>query len=397
MSGDSSSLVSTCENPTTDQDRFSGANASDQESAESSNDWNRQQRRTFQRTSSLLHYWESHGYEILWLAFTSSPESRAADQLAYSHQRIRQRVERARLAYCDGDHCPQHDEPTGHFLGHIESLEHLQIRTSEGPQGVIHAFWAWDPKRFRDGNHSRSLFVPQSWLAEHWKQIHGVEVADLDRVDRPVAPGQRTLDTRPGPSIVWVSRYGDEATDGNHRHENVASYAASHYLGEHGGSLEHLSWSHGRSLGGPLAETWRAVVSFHDDIEEAIAVWKQVLAGESVAVSNRPGHGVHYSLVVKPPPDLGAIEELEGVVPPEDYVPRSERGAVESESFTESRTQPLDEPELGPCNDCSRWVRRDTLIYWQKDEKGEWHFVDQNRVSNIGVTETYAVCPECRE
>lgn len=323
MTSGGPSLVSTTENPTRGQKEFSESETADSTSEDSGNDWSRQQRRVFQRTSSMLHYWESHGYEILWLAFTSSPTSKPADELAYSHQKLRQRVERARIARCDGEHCPKHDEPSGHFVSHIDRLEHLQIRTCEGPQGVIHAFWAWQPRRFRDGNHDRSLYIPQSWLSEQWAAIHGADVrleTDDPYIGRKAEMERlQALTESHAPGVVWINEYGDDSTDGDHSHENVASYAASQYLGEHGEALEHLGWSHQRSLGGPLADTWTRLVSFFDDIEETVATWKRVLAGEEVKLTNEPEYGVHYSLVVKPPPNLGYIEDDVTVVPPDDY------------------------------------------------------------------------------
>ena len=326
--GDDHSLDYRGENPTRGGTSVFEPDGEDPDPDESSDDenWNRQQSRVFQRTATLLKYWEARDYSVLWVTLTSSPTSKPADELSYSHQRLRQRIERARLAYCDGTHCPKHDEPTGHRLSHIDELEHLQIRTCEGPQGVIHVFWAWDRQRFRDGNHDRGLYLPQSWLSDQWADIHGpdIETESADPYLGPKAGMARmeALQDAVSPYIVDVRRYGPDATDGEHAPEHVAAYAASQYLGDHGEALEHLGWSHGRSLGGPLAETWEQLVALAESLDAAIDKWERLIAGERVIVKRGPegdGPGVHSETVFKPPPDLGFEETDLRVVPPAEY------------------------------------------------------------------------------
>jgi hypothetical protein len=309
-------------------------------------DWNKQQKRVFQRVNTLLNYWESRDYSILWLTFTSSPESKPANELSYSHQRLRQRVERARLAYCDGDGCPDHDEPTGHHLGHIDELEHCQIRTCEGPQGVIHTFWAWDRSRFRDGSHDRELYIPQNWLSEQWLDIHGSEVplepGELEIWPEGAVGHMERLTRDRGPFIVDVRRYGPEHTDGEHSAEAVASYAASQYLGEHGEALEHLGWSNQRSIGGPLAEVWDKLKGWCGTIEAAVKVWKRVISGERVSLSDDSGNGINYEIVVEPPPNL-SVEQSADVTPPEDYEPGGTDGETRVESYSDGSRE-FEEP-----------------------------------------------------
>jgi len=299
---------------------------SDPDSSGGGEDWTDQQKRVFQRTCTLLRYWEARDYDILWLTFTTSPTSKPAEELAYSHQKLRQRIERGRVARCSGERCPQHDEPTGHRIGHIDQLEHLQIRTCEGPQGVIHTFWAWERSRFRDGNHDRSLYLPQTWLSEQWAGIHGPEVSPVS--DGPYlghkqgAERVKRLTDAVAPRVVDVRRYGPDATDGEHAPENVAAYAASQYLGDHGEALEHLGWSHGRSLGGPLAETWEQLVATVETLEAAIQNWKRLISGDEVVVNRGPdgdSPGVHSTVVFKPPPALGYEIESAAVEPPAEY------------------------------------------------------------------------------
>jgi hypothetical protein len=242
--------------------------------------------------NTLLHYWESRDYEVVWVTLTSSPESDDADELAYNARRLRQTIERARLAY-DGD-------GEAHRLTHIDTLEHLTIRTSEGPEGkgVLHLFWAWEP---HDGQHSRELFIPQNWLAEQWGRIHG--------------PFDEHHEEESEPLYVWIEKYG---SSDYHDRSHVARYCVTQYLGEHGEALEHCSWSHGRSLGGSLTEAWEAVKAHTSGVEEAVAYWEDVIAGEAVTFGSQSEY-FQYGMTVEPPPELGVRMDSEPVhIPPED-------------------------------------------------------------------------------
>jgi hypothetical protein len=326
------------ENPTPGEGGFSGPETddSDPDDQDGEQTYSRQQARVFQRSVTMLKYWEARNYGVLWLTFTSSPESRPSDQLAYSHQRLRQRVERADLAVCDGERCPHHEEPTGHRLDHIDSLEHLQIRTCEGPQGVIHAFWAWDRDRLRDGNHSRDLYIPQNWLSDQWADLHGSEVpmepGELEEWPESAAGHMERLARDRAPFIVDVRRVGPEHTEAEHKPEHMAAYAASQYLGDHGEALEHLGWSHGRSLGGPLAETWEQLKAVADSMDSAIDYWDRLISGESVTV-NRSNGNVHTELAFKPPPDLG-YSVASSVTPPSDFSRPGPDGDTQVRSYS---------------------------------------------------------------
>jgi hypothetical protein len=317
-------LDSNCDNRTRRGKALSDRDSPDEDSGgeSDSSNWNRQQKRTFHRVNTLLHYWESRGYQIRWVALTSSPGSDNADRLAYNARRLRQTIERARLAY-DSD-------GSAHSLGHIDEIEHLTIRTSEGPEGkgVLHLFWAWKPHA---GHHSRDFFVPHEWLKNQWGRIHG----PYDEHDEePVKPLH-----------VWIEEYAGEDY---HDRKHVARYAVNQYLGEHGEALEHISWSHGRTLGGSLVEAWEAVREHTMGLETAVATWEKVIAGESVALESRGEH-VDYGLTVEPPPNLGVTERrAPSISPPEDYKPQ---GPERVEFLT--RGAPL--PEYDPAKH-ERWV-----------------------------------------
>ena len=356
-----SSLDYTGENPTPGEKGFSGRQTddSDPEDSEDEQNWSKQQRRVFQRSVTMLKYWEARNYEILWLTFTSCPESKPADQLAYSHQRLRQRVERADLAMCDGKHCPHHDDPTGHRLSHIDSLEHLQIRTCEGPQGVIHAFWAWDRDRFRDGSHDRGLYIPQTWLSDQWAALHGSEVpmkpGELEVWPSSAAGHMERLTRDRAPFVVDVRRVGPEHTDGEHKPEHMAAYAASQYLGDHGEALEHLGWSHQRSLGGPLAETWEHLVAVAESIGDAIEKWDRVIGGSEVRIeSGERGRGCHSVTVFKPPPSLGVEVAETSVTPPPWYISAGPNSSVHIESFGPSNDEASGEG-MKSCTACRQY------------------------------------------
>jgi len=302
-------LDSHCESRTRGDKRDSRANTADPDSGgagddaespdEASSDdrdsWNRQQKRTFHRVHTLLSYWEQHDYQIRWITLTSSEESDDADRLAYNHRRLRQTVERARLAYdADGN---------GHRLDHVRSIESLVIRTSEGPEGkgVLHLFWAWDPP---EGHHSRDFFVPHDWLSRQWGRIHG----PYDEHDEE--PAQRLH--------TWIEKVGGVEY---HSVENLAGYCVSQYLGDHGEALENVSWSWERTLGGSVTEAWQTVRNMTESLEEAKDVWHRVLGGETVSLSSNSDH-VEYGKQVVPPPNLGVEVTREiSVTPPDDYQP----------------------------------------------------------------------------
>lgn len=277
-SGCDTSLVPSGESPTRGERGDSGSQTgpASSEEGESGGEWNRQQKRTYHRVLTLLHYWEANDYLIRWITLTSSPESPDASDygdsinsaITYNHQKLRQTVERAKLAY---DH-----DGRAHRLSHIRDLEHITIRTSEG-HGVIHTFWAWKPPA---GNHSQSFYIPQKWLSDQWERLHNAPVVD-------------------------IQQYGKADY---HDRSHVARYCASQYVGDHGEALETVSWSWERSLGGPVAETWERLKRAVNDVGRAIEVWNRVLEGERVVVHEQRTGSVLVETVVKPPPDFGCEE-----------------------------------------------------------------------------------------
>lgn len=334
------SLDSSCDNPTPwekaviepdEQDSSPTPDDPDPDDPDDDPDseWSRQQKRVFHRVSTLLHYWESHGYEIAWVTLTSCPDSDPADKLAYNLQRLRQTIERGRLA-ADSD-------GNLHRISHLDQLEQLCIRTSEGPpgKGVLHLFWAWDRTRLRDGNHNKRLFIPQDWLATQWGRIHG--------------PYDEHSEQSVKPLWVWIEEYG---TADYHDRAHVARYAATQYLGEHAEALEHVSWSHGRTLGGSITDTWTAVKSFTRSTEAAIETWDRIIAGHEVELIADSEY-IKHSVVVKPPPSLGVDRDAghgPEVTPPADHQPG---GPHIKEFTTVSPALPeLDGTDSRECPDC---------------------------------------------
>lgn len=351
------SLDSDCDNPTRWEKRVSQSNAADSDLAGDTqgdldgglshdvsdsdgsgsepepDEWGRQQKRVFHRVNTLLHYWESRDYDIVWVTLTSCPESDPASELAYNVQRLRQTIERAKLAY-DG-------EGEAHRLSHITELEQLAIRTSEGPEGkgVVHLFWAWEPP---EGNHSKDLYIPQNWLARQWGRIHGPH--------KLRSPGDLQTYTDAGtgiePLYVWIEEYGAEDY---HDRKSVARYCVTQYLGEHAEALEHVSWSHGRTLGGSLLEAWQAVRKHREELAAAVETWETVIAGESVKLGSQ-SENVDYAITVEPPPELGVeVVEDVSVTPPEDY---QQQGPDVMMLRTVTRSLP--EYDGGRCPECNQ-------------------------------------------
>ena len=212
-------------------------------------EWSRQQKRIYHRVMSLLQFWMSHNYGILWICLTSSPKSDPS-KLAYHFKILRQRIERK--------------------LG-FKGLQYVSIRTNEG-NGVLHVLLSWRPPR---GVRPYRFYIPQRWLSEQWEAIHGAKV-------------------------VWVARvrYGEKSR------RNLSRYIVSQYCANQN-ALVRISWSWRRSLGGPLVRTWKKLVEVCRNsgktIKDAIVMWDKLLAGSVVRVEDFFGN----LWVFIPPPRLG--------------------------------------------------------------------------------------------
>jgi hypothetical protein len=115
----------------------------------------RQQKRCFQRLKSLMHFWVSHGFQIRWVTLTTR-DSVQNKKLAYHHKRLRQRI-----ASVHG----------------FEGIQFVQVRARGDKNPTLqhlHIFWAWKGER--------SFFVPQQWLSDEWKRIHGAWIVDIQEV-----------------------------------------------------------------------------------------------------------------------------------------------------------------------------------------------------------------------
>jgi len=186
--------------------------------------WSKKQKRAYHRIKSLLKFWLSHDYQVLWVCLTSSPNS-DAKALAYHHQILRQRIERE--------------------LGY-PGVEHFQVRTKEG-YGVLHCFWAWRERR--PGFRQRSFYVPQDWLSRAWEEIHGAK-------------------------IVWVCRLRKSKKS----IKIVSAYAVSQYCAGQS-KFERMSWSWKRSLGFPMVRVWNWIRSRYEDLHDSLLIWDLLLSG----------------------------------------------------------------------------------------------------------------------
>jgi len=100
--------------------------------------WTRKQWQTRRAVIDRLRYWQSNGYQCLWVTLTSSPKS-SAKRLRADFQALRKRIARE-FGFSD--------------------LEYVCVDTREG-HSVLHMIWAW-----RDSNPAKrsSFYVPFDWL-----------------------------------------------------------------------------------------------------------------------------------------------------------------------------------------------------------------------------------------
>lgn len=199
--------------------------------------WDRQQKRVFHRSKSILSFWQQHNYTVSWFMLSSSPTS---DSLLLSrhHSELRRRIERV-----------------WGFTG----LEFFQVKTTEG-HGVLHGYWAWKAPA---GYRGRPFVIPQQWISEQWQQIHGA-------------------------SVVWIARMGMKDKD----IARVTRYVVTQYLVnqeiEGASCLDGMSWSWKRTFGFPLVQMWAA---FKDTYTGNLRVglyekWTQFLGGMPVRLNS---------------------------------------------------------------------------------------------------------------
>jgi len=199
--------------------------------------WSRQQKRIFQRTKSLLLYWEGANYDVLWVVLTTS-KGGTAKKLAYHHKMLRNRIER-KLGY--------------------KGVEFLHVETAEG-NGVLHVMWAWK----RPHGKSRGVFyIDQEWLSQQWQDIHGA-------------------------AYVFIKRY----RGGKPSSTKVSRYLVSQYVSNQD-ALVRVSWSRLRSLGFPMSRTWQQFKSiwkhYHSHrvpYKAFIEAWEQLILARYCRLGN---------------------------------------------------------------------------------------------------------------
>lgn len=118
--------------------------------------WRKKQWTTRRAVLDRLRYWQSDGYQCLWVTLTSSPSS-PAERLRADFQALRKRV--------------------GRELG-FWTMEYVCVDTREG-HGVLHMIWAW---KDRVQNKRGSFYVPFEWLQASWKSIHGAFHVNVKRI-----------------------------------------------------------------------------------------------------------------------------------------------------------------------------------------------------------------------
>lgn len=193
-------------------------------------EWSRSQKRGYHRSMTMMHYWQSNGYQVLWICLTGAVES-VSKRLAYDHGLLRSQVCRS--------------------FG-FEGIEHFQVRTSEG-NGVLHVLWAWKPA---DGMRKRRFWIPQRWLSEQWLRLHGA-------------------------SIVWIKKVSVVQESAGRK---ISRYCISQYCGEQSG-YEYMSWSWHRSFGFPMVACWRWLKRMaRYNRPRLLYWWHRLMAGEALVV-----------------------------------------------------------------------------------------------------------------
>lgn len=122
--------------------------------------WSTAQRRCYHRIKSGLTW---HKNEILrFLTLGSAPGMKRSQQESF--RALKERIRRLTLStlYDDG-YITKHQlltHYTGKPLGYAPQLNYINIRTDEGPDGVLHILYFGD-------------FLPQSWLKDTWSELTG--------------------------------------------------------------------------------------------------------------------------------------------------------------------------------------------------------------------------------
>lgn len=118
--------------------------------------WSKKQWMTRRAVMDRLRYWQSSGYQCLWVTLTSSPGS-PDKKLRAGFQALKKRIERQ--------------------LG-FPGVEYICVDTREG-HGVLHMIWAWkDPNPRKRA----SFFIRFDWLQAAWRRIHGAFHVNVKRI-----------------------------------------------------------------------------------------------------------------------------------------------------------------------------------------------------------------------
>lgn len=118
--------------------------------------WSPKQWKTRRAVMDRLRYWQSMGYQCLWVTLTSAPNS-PKERLRKDFQVLRKRIDRD--------------------LG-FSGFEYVCVDTLEG-HGVLHMIWAWkDPNPRKRA----SFYIPFDWLQEQWNGIHGAFHVNVKRI-----------------------------------------------------------------------------------------------------------------------------------------------------------------------------------------------------------------------
>lgn len=180
--------------------------------------WSKQQKRAYQRLNSFLDRLADH--QLAWITLTGSSQSER-HKLADHHRQLRQACERE--------------------LGYV-GIHYFAVETDEGPNGVLHVFWAWKGER--------EFWISHKWLSQRWLELHGA-------------------------SNVWII--------GNRKlnRKGAAKYTVTQYTAGQS-KFVRFYWSWWRTFGMPMAAVWRSHCRIFGRYGRDVMIrrWRELMAGK---------------------------------------------------------------------------------------------------------------------
>lgn len=186
--------------------------------------WTKPQKRAYQRLNSFLDRLADH--QLAWITLTGSNQS-LRKKLADHHRQLRQACERE--------------------LG-FAGIHYFAVETDEGPNGVLHVFWAWKG--------DREFWISQKWLSQRWEQIHGA---------------------------AWVWIIGNRKLN----RRGAAKYTVKQYTAGQA-KFKRYYWSWWRTFGMPIAAVWKSHCRIFSGPYYGLRIrrWRELMMGYWIKFPN---------------------------------------------------------------------------------------------------------------